>query len=213
MEIIPSGELTGIELSLREVSDDLALLPGLKKKAEDLVVTDQTSFLEAGTLVAQVDGIGGKDGGGRLQRYFDITNTVINFLRNKRTMVQTAKDEIKTILNKKRNDWAELERQATAKEQAELDKKNQKAGAPRQQVLANIPTTAGKRKSTTWPIRIEDANKLLNQWKKGGKYGKDLRPFIILDEQALAKEAREMQDPEAFMKRFPGIFNEKKETV
>lgn len=216
VEIIPSGELKGIEKAVAEVQDDLALLPDLKQKAEQLKVVwpDNVAYLEAGTLQVQVENIGGKDGKSRLKSYFDVANTVLNFLRNKAATIQAGKQEIINILSAKRNEWAKQEREATAKEQRDLDAKNKKAGAPKQEVLSNVPTTSGKRKTTTWPIEIRDADKFLKVWKKAtGNQAKDLRQFILLDVQALGKEARDIQDPEAFMKRFPGIFNEKKESV
>lgn len=214
MEIIPNGELKGIELALGEIDNDIALLPTLKEKAEAIKVVDQASFLEAGTLQTQTENIGGKDGGARLRSYFDITNTVINFLRNKRSTVQAKKQEIVDLLSKKRNEWAQKDREERAKEQRELDAKNKKTGAPKQMVLDSVPVTAGKRKVTTYPMEVVDADKFLKAWMRAkGDQKKDLRQFIILDVQALGKESRDMQDAQAFMKRFPGTACEKKETV
>jgi hypothetical protein len=213
-EVVPSGTLTNIEKALGEMQGDLARLPEFKAKAEALEVVDEGSFLEAGTLQVQVENLGGKDGGSRLQTFFDITNTVITFLRNKRTAMQTEKDAVIKILSNKRNEWARKDREAKEKEQQELDAKNRKAGAPKQYVLDSVPATSGKRKVTTWPITVEDADKFLKAWAKAtGKEKERLRRFICLDVQALGKESRDMQDPEAFMKLYPGIKSEEKEKV
>jgi hypothetical protein len=213
-EIVPSGALVGIHEALGNVQDDLARIPEFKTKAEAIEVVDQASFLEAGTLQVQVEAIGGKDGGSRLQPFFDLTNTVLTFLRNKRSTVQAEKDAVIKILSDKRNAWAKKDREAKEKEQRELDAKNRKAGAPKQYVVDSVPVTAGKRKVTTWPITIEDADKFLKAWSKAtGKEKDRLRQFILLDSQALGKESRDMQDPEAFMKLYPGIKSEKKESV
>ncbi len=91
---------------------------------------------------------------------------------------------------------------AAQKEEKQLNKKSENPV----EVVPDIPATAGYRRSTTYPVEVVDADKLLKAWERAdGERKKYLRRFITIDIKELAAEARHMKDHEKLMHMIPGV--------
>jgi hypothetical protein len=137
---------------------------------------------------------------------------------------QAEQDRINAERRKKAEEEAEAARKRRAKEiaeaqrageigkrEAEKQKAEAAAAAARAvenvgevKVKPNISSTPGYRRSTVY--RIEVTESAVVEFLKAVKAGrKDLMKYVILDEQALGAEARDMKDPEKFMATYPGV--------
>ena len=66
---------------------------------------------------------------------------------------------------------------------------------------------AGYRRSTTYQIAVTDPDALFKAFllAKDRDRRKFFRKFLMLNEQELRAHARDLKDPEAFMRQVPGV--------
>ena len=86
---------------------------------------------------------------------------------------------------------------------------NKKAEQP-VTVKPDLPAIPGYRKSTTYPIEVTGLYEFLTAYakaivKKDHTRAAFLRRFITLSEKELRDYARDLKDPERFMREIPGV--------
>jgi hypothetical protein len=206
-EIVPLNEVaqlandTGlpekVSVALASLEALTSQVSALKGRADAIEVKDAASYLQIGAVLTEERGLL-KQGTGLVSPFEAIVERVKNFFRTKRQAHELACRQIDDICTGKMKAYERPEAEAAAAEEKKLNKRK----APEAQVTVkpNVPAVSSYRRSTVY--RIEVVNIAL--FLRAAKERKELRQFIILDEQALAAEARQMKDIEGFNKRFPG---------
>jgi len=179
---------------------DSRLLP-LKAKAADLKVKTKEDYAAIGELLSEVRSIRKNEIIPLWSPFSGVIERVRDYVRQKRQAKENICNEIEAICLPKMKAYEVAEAAATAKEQ----KKH-----PEGTVAPEIPAVAGYRRSTTYPITIDDPKQLLRDllrsYKKGDtKRVQFLQQFVMLDEKALATYARETKDPKKFNSEIPGV--------
>jgi hypothetical protein len=208
VEIIPSGNVTeGIEKVIGDTTNLTAQVVPLIDKAKALKVTwpDKTSYESAGALLTEGRNL--KKQGEALWAPFNLkVERVRNFLKQKLQAHTNRVNELEGYLLQPMRDWEIAEKNAARKEEEKLNKEREKRGASPVSVEANVPATAGYRRSTVWGAYVEDFDKLLRAWVTAtGKEKIYLRQFICANEKQLSIEARNVKKPAELMKRIPGV--------
>lgn len=206
-EIIPSSELPGLEMALGDVEHLTGQLAPLRAKAADIRVQfpDRAGYVAIGEVLSEVRNLR-KMGEARFTPFDLIVDRVKSFLRTKKQQHSNACEEIDAVCRAKMKPWEYAELEAARQEQMELNKKAAKTGAAPVTVTPNVPSVGGYRRSTTYPVEVLDADKLLAQWAgASGKHRQYLRQFITIDHKKLGEESRRLRDPDKLMKLIKGI--------
>jgi hypothetical protein len=201
VQIIPSTELTGLETTIGQVEGLTAQVVALRDKARVMSCSNREEYSALLQVVAD-ERILRKQGAAMFAPFTSIIDRAKSFVKTQAQKHDNACEELEAAAKPKLKDFERKELAETQKEQDELNKKREKRDLPPVEVKPALPTAAGYRRTTNYPIIIEDTVKFMRAAKKD----KDLLKFIILDFQALAKEARDLKDPEAFNKKYPGVF-------
>ncbi len=212
-EIVPSNpivldrwtdalsDMDKLELSANRLHDD----------ARALIVTDAGSFARAGALIAEIKSNTAQSEA-CMEPFKLKVRRVLDFIQQRFNRNKNRGEEARGILNGKMGDYSRKEREAAEKEQKEINKKLERKGEDPIKVQPNIPKVSGVRNTVNYPVEIIDRSKFLNAFLKGDKGRRlFLAQFISLDESALARHAKDLKDPEKFMKEVPGVRCEKKE--
>lgn len=208
VEIIPSGNVTeGIEKTIGDSESLTAQVVPLIEKAKNLKVTwpDKASYEAAGAILTDVRNL--KKQGEALWAPFNLkVDRVRNFLKQKLQAHLNRVTEAEGHLLQPMKDWEIAEKSAAKKEEEKLNKQRERQGAPPVRVQAEVPATAGYRRSTVWGAYVEDENKLLKAWADAtGKEKAYLRQFICANAKQLSLEARNVKKPAELTKRIPGV--------
>lgn len=195
--------------SLSEMDTHEALANRLHADAQALEVKDADSFARAGQLVKDLkDATAASEA--CMEPYKLKVRKVLDFIQQRFNRNKNRAEEARGILNKKMGEYSRAEREAAAAEEKKINK-----GKPveeRATVQPSLPKTAGVRTTTNYPIEIVDRSKFINAFLKGDKVRRMfLGQFLVLDESALARHAKELKDPKKFMAEIPGVKCEAKE--
>jgi len=114
-------------------------------------------------------------------------------------------------LRKEAEAKAQRDKEAAIEEEAEA-----KANFQPVEVKPNLPTIAGSRRHRTFSAEFINFPALLEAWRQAKNNGSTdraayLSKFICGDEQALGREARDVQDSRKLMEMIPGIKAEDKD--
>jgi hypothetical protein len=216
-ELVPTNPLPlpGFETALSTMDGLEESLAPLAERAKALQVTDATSFAEAGSLINQLKAVE-KDSEVTIAPYKLTVQRVKDFLQTRFQRNANRAKEIHAQLTAKMADYSRKEREATEKEEKQINKKLERRGEEPIRVQPNIPKVAGVRNTVNWPITIEDQKALIRACLKAYKATDTKRfqflaQFIKLDESALAAHAKDLKDAEKFNAEIPGVKCEKKE--
>jgi hypothetical protein len=208
VEIIPAGNVTeGVE---KAIGDTLSLtdqVVPLIDKAKKLTVTwpDKESYEAAGALLTEARNL--KKQGDSVWAPFNLkVDRVRNFLKQKLMAHTNRVTECESFLLPKMHAWEAAEKSAARKEAEKANATREKRGAPPVNVLPDIPTTSGYRRSTVWGAYVEDEEKLLRAWANAtGKEKTYLRQFVCANAKQLSVEARNVKKPKELAARIPGV--------
>jgi hypothetical protein len=202
-QIIPKLEFdTPLETALAQGDKYRAELMPLHTRVRGMEIADAASYAEVGAILSQERGIR-KQIKANWAPFDAIADRVRDFLRTSRQRDENLCQEIDAACLAKMKPWENREREEAAKEEKQLNKKSD----THVEVKPNLPSVAGYRKTVNYHIQVEDANKLLKAFRteKNKTVLTFLCQFIALNENALAKYARELKDPEKFMGLVPGV--------
>jgi hypothetical protein len=120
--------------------------------------------------------------------------------------VDDCKDLIK-LGKQKMSDWRVPEKEASAEEQDEINRKRAKQGLPPIEVKPNIPKIPGLPARTNYHAECVDFDKLLEAYRKTTTAVQRtfLRQFLAPHDQNIGKFARDTKDDAATMKAIPGV--------
>jgi len=104
MEIIPSGELTGIEVTLGTIGNYEVEMDSIHNELRALVVKDQESKMKAGELKSRAAGIA-KSAEAVMTPYVDIVTRVKEFVQRHRQRVSNRYEEIRSLTSQKVGDY------------------------------------------------------------------------------------------------------------
>jgi hypothetical protein len=200
VEIIPSLELTGIEKTIMDVEGLTAQVVTLREKARALPCSTRGEYAELLQVVSD-ERILRKQGAALFAPFTGIIDRVKSFVKTKAQKHDNACEEVEAAAKPKLKDFERKEVEAAESEEKEKNKQRAKQNQPPVTVQPALPTASGYRRSTVYRIAVEDLPKFMRNAKKE----KHLRQFIILDVAALSNEARDMKDPEVFMRKYPGV--------
>lgn len=182
----------------------------LYQSAADLTVEDGASFQRAGELIASLKQVAAESEA-CMEPYKLTVRKVLDFIQQKFNKNKNRTEEARAILTRKMGDYSRKEREATAKEQKQMDRKGIEGT-----VQPNLPKTAGVRTTVNYPITIVDPKALLRALLKAYKATDTKRvqflsQFVELNESALRTYAKEQKDPKKFNAEIPGVTCEAKE--
>lgn len=205
--VLPPDDLDKLGIAVREVEDLSLQLPALREKAKTIEVKwpHKESYLAIGAVLSEVRNLR-KQGEAQFSPFDLIVDRVKDWLRTKKHKHTNACEEIEALCKPKMKDYERAEAEAARKEQDELNRKALKTGGAPVTVQPDLPSVGGYRKSTTYPVQIIDADKILRKWESAtGKHKEYLRKFITIDAKALGEESRRLKNPEQLIKLIPGI--------
>lgn len=204
-EIVPKLEFASpLETALATNDSYLVRLEPLFHRAHDLkgkVAGSKENYEAIGQILSEVRSIKKNEIAPLWSPFKGVIEKVREFVKQRQQKGENRCTEIEAICTSEMKLYEIAEAKATAKEQ----KKH-----PEGTVVADIPAVAGYRRSTTYPITVEDPKALLRALLKAYKSADTKRvqfflQFVTLDEQAVAKYARELKDPKQFNAEMPGI--------
>lgn len=201
VEVIPSTELPGLEKAIHSVEALTAQLFPLREKARTLEVKTKSDYMEIGQVLSETRNLR-KQGVAHFSPFDLIVDRVRTFLRTKRLKHENTCEEIEGLCLPKMKAYERAEIDAAKAEEKQINKKSENPV----EVAPDIPATPGYRRSTTYPVEVVDADKLLKAWERAdGERRKYLRRFITIDIKEVAAEARRVKEPEKLMHMIPGI--------
>jgi hypothetical protein len=125
-EIIPSSDLPGLEAALAGLDSDSLQIEQLKAQAEAItVVNSGEQYAQAGQILTQLRGLK-KSGANRMTPFLDITKRVTDFLRNKRSVLESKVEAVDGPLSRKMEDYKRREREAAAAEQRRINEERER---------------------------------------------------------------------------------------
>jgi valyl-tRNA synthetase len=202
-QIIPKLEFESpLDLAVGENEQLVTRLEPLRQRALQLEVKNKEDYEAIGRILSEVRSIRKNEVVPLWSKFNAVVAKVREFLQGEQRRAENRCEEIDGICRSKMKAYEIAEAKATAKEQ----KKH-----PEGQVEADIPAVAGYRRSTTYPVAVEDPKALLREllrcYKKGDKTRVAfLSQFVMLDVKALEKYARETKDVKKFNSEIPGAF-------
>ena len=208
VEIIPSLQFPKPLEEALVTSDTFTerLLP-LKTRAQGLAACDLNAeqYAQMGAVLSEVRSIRKNEIVPLWAPFKGVVERVRDFLKQRQQAAENMCEEIDAICRASMKRYEAAEAQAAAKEQKQVQKTQ-----PEATVQPNIPAVAGYRRSTTYPITIDEPKALLRALLRAykatdSKRVKFLSQFICLDEKELAAYARRLQNPEQFNKECPGV--------
>lgn len=217
VEIIPKLQFDSPLENALATSDTFApkLLPlkaralELKKQIEEMrgkgVLYDAQTYADFGAVLSEVRSIRKNEITVLWAPFFAVVERVKDFLKVKRQAAENLCEEIDALCRGEMKTLEIAEKQATAKEQKQTDKTN-----PGATVKPNIPAVSGYRRTTNYPITVDEPKALIRACLKAYKSGDTKRfqflaQFIILDAKKIAEHARDLKDPVKFNKEIPGV--------
>lgn len=199
VSIIPSLEMPGIENTLGVVEALTSQLAPFKSKVMQYKVSDAHSYAELGGILSEVRAIR-KQGVSMLAPFEAIVDRVRDFLRTARLKHVNACEQLESIILPKMKQYENDEREAAAKEQAQIEKKTGEEVT----VKPNLPTVAGYRKTVNYYATV-DFDKFMEAYHRCNlERRKFLRQFLTINEKRLGEYARDEKNPELVMKAIPG---------
>lgn len=211
-QIIPTTELSGIESALAKADQFHAQLEPLFSKARTIIVVDQPTYSELGSVLSETRSIRKNQIAPLYAPFEGIIQRAKDWLKQSRLGHDNLAEQIEGICVAKLKEFENAEREAAKKEAAKLNKG--KAPEECATVVPNLPTVAGYRKSVTYPVEVQSFEAFMKAYataisKKDKPRAQFLREFLALDEKALAGYARELKDPEKFNREVPGCHCQK----
>ena len=199
VSIIPSLEMPGIENTLGVVEALTSTLAPFKSKVMQYKVSDSHSYAELGGILSEVRAIR-KQGVSMLAPFEAIVDRVRDFLRTARLKHVNACEQLEGIILPKMKQYENDEREAAAKEQAQIEKKTGEEVT----VKPNLPTVAGYRKTVNYYAEIEDFEKFMRAYVLASPARrKFLVQFLTINEKKLAQYARDEKNEEVVMAMIP----------
>jgi len=187
IEVLPPTDLSRSELqdALVALEHDAIPLTQLKERARTVAQilpkeATQENYAEMGAALSEA----------RL-----IKQTPTNRLGNFYMIVRRVLTYLDTQSNKTKNAVTEIE--AIALPWLKAFEQRERAEAKKEGAAPALPTLPGYRKTVNYRAQVTDAKKFLAAYRKEPRG--PLAEFVIIDEQALNKRAREMKDSKAFM--------------
>jgi len=208
-ELIPKIEFDSpLETALATNDQFLTRLMPLKTQANSIEVIDADTYARLGAVLSEVRSIRKNEIAVLWAPFTGVVNRVRDFLKQKQAAADNLCEEIDGMCRAKLKAYEVKEKAAAAAEEKQLNKKSETPV----EVKPNIPTVAGYRKSTTYPVMIEDPKApkallraLLRAYKSTDtKRLQFLSQFVMIDEKALASHARKTADVAKFNKEMHG---------
>jgi hypothetical protein len=161
IEVIPSLSLDDAKLrgALAELDATHLKAEGLRKQAIDLQVKSADQRAQAGQLVTELKDAA-KLAEAHLTPFEVIAKKVTDYLRQRRLRTTNLCEEARGILNRKMAEYDRLEQEATAKEQAKLNKAAEKRAEEPGVVKPNIPSVAGNVQRVNWKFKVVKPQKI-----------------------------------------------------
>jgi hypothetical protein len=161
IEVIPSLSLDDAKLrgALSELDATHLKAEGLRQQAMDLQVKSADQRAQAGQLVTELKDAA-KLAEAHLTAFEVIAKKVTDYLRQRRLRTTNLCEEARGILNRKMAEYDRLEQEATAKEQAKLNKAAEKRDEEPGVVKPNIPSVAGNVQRVNWKFKVVKAQKI-----------------------------------------------------
>jgi hypothetical protein len=161
IEVIPSLSLDDAKLrdALAELDATHLKAEGLRKQAMDLQVKSADQRAQAGQLVTELKDAS-KLAEAHLTPFEVIAKKVTDYLRQRRLRTTNLCEEARGILNRKMAEYDRLEQEATAKEQAKLNKAAEKRDEEPGIVKPNIPSVAGNVQRVNWKFKVVKPQKI-----------------------------------------------------
>jgi hypothetical protein len=131
-ELIPSGELKGIEAAIQSMDDYELQLVSLKARASEVQVTDETSYQSMAAVLNEVKAVE-KLGAAAMSPFDVIVSRVKDFLQARKLRVKNTCEEVRGICNLRMGDYTRRkereDREREARERKELEERLAKENA------------------------------------------------------------------------------------
>ena len=210
-QVIPSTDLPELpaalvkagEINLRvEVLFEKAMAFGTPKSEED--------YAAIGAVLSEARSIRKGEVAPLFAPFNNVWQKVRDFLKTEEQKLSNRCEQIDYVCKEKMKHWEQREVIAAAKEQHKVQREQ-----PGATVAPNIPSVAGYRRSTVYKCVLKgetpdekrkSEDLILAAFIKGDKERRRfLRQFICVDEQTLAKYAREQKNPTKVEKDIPAV--------
>jgi len=201
-QIVPKIEFDSpLETALATNDSFTVRLMPLKVQAVEMEVKTKEDYAAIGAILAETRSIRKNEISPLWSPFKGVVERVRDFLKVQQQKAENLCEEIDGVCRRKMKEYEIAEAKATAKEQ----KKH-----PDATVQADIPAVEGYRRSTTYPITIDDPKALLRALLRAYKAADTRRvqflsQFVCLDENAIKAHARETKDVNKFNAEMPGI--------
>ena len=125
VSIIPPTDLPNLQNALAEMDREAAILPELRSKAKDIVITDASTYAEAGQMLARVREFK-KVPDFKLGQFLSRARRVVDWLRTEQNKHINAAEEIDGWLKSKMAEYKRKETEAAAAEQRRINEERRK---------------------------------------------------------------------------------------
>jgi len=202
-ELIPRIDEDGLMKANSDLANLKLQLAPIKQDIEQGEVKTEEDFAAMGKLVVQV-----KDNQKKREWIIAPFKSIMATIKDRINEMGNV-DDCKTLekLGKqKMADWRRPELEATSEEREDINKGRAKKGLPPIEVKPNIPKTPGMQLRTNYHAECEELERLLHAYRIGTPARRAfLQQFLMADNQAIGKFARDTKDDEAVMKQIPGV--------
>jgi hypothetical protein len=126
VSIIPPTDLPNLQNALAEMEHEAAILPELRAKAKDILITDASTYAEAGQMLARVREFK-KVPDFKLGQFLSRARRVVDWLRTEQNKHVNAAEEIDGVLKGKMAEYKRKETAAAFAEQQRINEERRKA--------------------------------------------------------------------------------------